>query len=53
MELVEALKSYDAMENPKGVTLSNEQRIYRIKVVRTFSLAGTPLNKLPAFRELA
>ena len=52
MELAEALKSYDAMKNPKGVTLSNEQRIYRIKVVRTFLLVGMPLNKFPAFREL-
>ena len=54
MELIEVLKSYDAVEKPKDVTLSNKQRIYgnHIKVVHTFLLAGVPLNKLPAFREL-
>ena len=40
MELVEALKSYDAMENPRNVTLSNEQCIYMYsKIVRTVLLA--------------
>ena len=41
MELVEALKFYDAMENPRSVTLSNEQCIYMYsKIVQTVLLAG-------------
>ena len=43
VEIVEALKSYDKAENPKGETLPEEQRLYRIRVVRTFLLAGVPL----------
>ena len=52
VEIVEALKSYDKAENPKGETLPEEQRLYRIRVVRTFLLAGVPLNKLHIFKEL-
>ena len=52
VEIVEALKSYDATENPVGETLPEQHRLYRIKVMRTFLLAGVPLNKLSIFREL-
>ena len=48
MELLEVLKSYDTVENPKDVTLPKDQRIYCIKVVHTFLIAGMPLNKLSA-----
>ena len=46
------MKSYDATESPIGETLPEQHRLYRIKVVRTFLLAGVPLNKLSVFREL-
>ena len=36
MKLVEAFKSYDAMENSKGISFSKEQYIYCIKVVCTY-----------------
>ena len=52
MELVQTLRSYDASENPCGKMLPDQQRIYRLKVVKTFLTAGVPLNKIPAFREL-
>ena len=32
--------------------MPEEQRLYRIRVVRTFLLAGVPLNKLHIFKEL-
>ncbi len=52
IEIVEALKSYDSMESPVGETIPEQHRLYRIKVIRTFLLAGVPLNKLNVFREL-
>ena len=52
MEISVALKSFDKEENPKGETLPEEQRLYRIQVVRTFLLAGVPLNKLLIFKDL-
>ena len=30
----------------------DQQRLYRVKVLRTFLTAGVPLNKLSIFREL-
>ena len=38
--------------NIKGETLPEEQRLYRIKVVKTFLRCGVPLNKISEFREL-
>ena len=52
LEIVEALRSNDAMHNPKGETLPDNQRVYRVKVTRTFLSAGVPLNKIPIFRSL-
>ena len=51
-EIAEALRSHDAVHNPKGSTLPDNQRVYRVKVTRTFLSAGVPLNKIPLFREL-
>ena len=45
LEIVEALRSNDAMHNPKGETLPDNQRVYRVKVTRTFLSAGVPLIK--------
>ena len=52
LEIVEALRSNDAMHNPKGETLPDNQRVYRVKVTQTFLSAGVPLNKIPIFRSL-
>ena len=38
--------------HPRGETLPEEQRIYRVKVVRVFLRSATPLTKLRFFREL-
>ena len=52
MEIAEALKLHDHMNNPKGETLPDNQRVYRVKVVHTFLSAGVPISKIPLFREL-
>ena len=49
---MESLRSRDALEHPKGESLPDDQRVYRVKVVRTFLAAGVALNKLPEFRDL-
>ena len=38
--------------HPRGETLSEDQRIYRVKVGKVFLRTGTPLNKLGHFRPL-
>ena len=52
LEIAEALKTQDSAICPKGESLPDNQRIYRVKVVRTFLSAGVTLNKIPSFREL-
>ena len=52
IEIVESLRSRDELEYPKGESLPDEQRVYRVKVVRTFLSAGMALNKMPEFRDL-
>ena len=52
MDIAEALRASDLDLHPKGETLPQDQRVYRVKVVRTFLRAGVPLNKIPVFREL-
>ena len=44
LEIVESLRSRDALEHPKGESLPDNQRVYRVKVVRTFLSAGVALN---------
>ena len=51
-EIAEALRSHDAVHNPEGNILPDNQRVYRVKVTQTFLSAGVPLNKIPLFREL-
>ena len=51
-DIVAAMKAYDDKVHPKGETLPVEERVYRVKCVRTFLKAGVPLNKLDVFREL-
>ena len=36
MELSEALKLHDDKNNPKGESLHDNQRVYRVKVICTF-----------------
>ena len=52
MDIVRALKKYDDGNHSKGETLSDEQRVYRIRVVTTFLRAGVPMSKLDIFRDI-
>lgn len=38
--------------NPAGQTLPDDQRLYQIKVVKSFMKAGIPLNKLDDLRDI-
>ena len=49
-DIAQALKSYDHSFHPKGETLSDRCRLYRVKVVTCFLKAGVPLQSLIAFR---
>ena len=49
-DIAEALAKYDKQEHPRGETLSQDQRIYRINVVTAFLKAGVPLAKIDHFR---
>ena len=40
----------DECEHPKGESIPTDQRVFRVKVVRTFLRAGVPLNKLSISR---
>ena len=51
-DIAEALKRTDECNHPRGETLPIDQRVYRVKVVRTFLRAAVPLQKLEFFREL-
>jgi len=51
-DIAEALAKYDKHEHPRGETLSQDQRIYRINVVTAFLKAGVPLSKLDHFRDI-
>ena len=51
MEIAEVLKLHDDKNNPKGESLPDNQRVYRVKVVRTFLSAGVLISKIPLFRE--
>ena len=52
IEISTALKKCDESVNPKGQTLLDEQRVYRVKVMTTFLRAGVPISKLKYFRHL-
>ena len=51
-DIVQALKVHDETVYPVGETLPEEQRVYRVKVLRTFLRAAVQLSKLEIFREL-
>ena len=42
----------DALTHPVGETLPMEQRVYRLKVVKTFLRAAVPLSEVDAFRDV-
>ena len=46
------MKKYDQQVHPVGETLSDEQRLFRVRVIKTFLGAGVPLDKLDNFCEL-
>ena len=50
MEIAEALKSHDTL-HPKGETLPDSQRIFRVKVARTFLSAGVLVWRRPPLRK--
>ncbi len=49
MDIASAL---DESVNPKGQCLSQEQRVYRVKVVTAFLRAGVPIAKLKHFKDI-
>ena len=51
-DIAKCLKVHDDISHPVGVTLPMEQRVYRLKVLKTFLRAAVPLSKLDAFRDL-
>ena len=52
MDIASALKRYDESVNPKGQTLPEEHRVYRVKVATAFLKAGVPFAKLECFRDI-
>ena len=51
-DIIDSLKIYDAEHHPVGETLPMDQRVRRIKVLKTFLLAAVHLAKLDTFRGL-
>ena len=51
-DIAKCLKVHDDISHPVGETLPMEQRVYRLKVLKTFLRAAVPLSKLDAFRDL-
>ena len=51
-DIAKYLKQYDEEQHPSGECLSENQRIYRIKVVSSFLKAGVPLAKIDSFRDV-
>ena len=51
-DIATAFQTANQELHPRGETLPEEQRIYRVKVVRVFLRTATPLNKLNHFRGL-
>ena len=51
-DIAHVFKSVETEQHLRGETLPEDQRVYRVRVVRTFLRTATPLNKLPQFRGL-
>ena len=52
IEIAETLETQDSVIFPKGESLPDNQRVYRVKVVRNVLSVGVALNKIPLFREV-
>ena len=50
--MLDAMKNYDKEVHPRGEMLSDNQRVFRVRVLKTFLKAGVPLHKMDDFREL-
>ncbi len=50
--IADMLRKYDKNKHPIGEGLSDEVRVFRIKVVKSFLKAGVPLAKVDCFREV-
>ena len=46
------MRAYESEVHPRGETLSEDQKLYRIKVTKAFLKAGIPLSKIKIVREL-
>ena len=46
------MKNYDKEVHQKGKMLSNNQRVFRVRVLKTLLKAGVPLQRMDDFREL-
>lgn len=51
-DLARAFKSYEQEVHPAGETLSDDHKLWRVKVETTFMRAGVPLAKIERFKEL-
>ena len=51
-DIAAAFERTQQEEHPRGETLPEEQRVYRVRVVQAFLRTATPLNKLAHFRGL-
>ena len=52
LDIAKALKDYQSRVHPKGETLPESTRVFRVKVVTAMSRAGIPIQKADALREL-
>ena len=52
LTVLDAMKNYDKEVHPKGQMLSDNQRVFRVRVLKNFLNAGVPLQKMDNFREL-
>lgn len=52
VSIATALMKYDEKFNPKGQTLPDEHRVYRVKVMTAFLRAGIPITKLEYFCDI-
>ena len=52
LTVLDAMKNYDKEVHPKGEMLSDNQRVFRVRVLKTFLKASVPLQKMDDFREL-
>ena len=52
LDIAKALTDYQSRVHPKGETLPESTRVYRVKVVKALLRAGIPIQKADALREL-